>query len=331
MRRLVSTASAARYNTRMTARAGAAAAEVQSDLAAILVSRWTGESCAPGDALGAQLADACRAGAAAWPAVELPAERFTEYLAERLDPALPPERALAATCVPDLYLTCACAARNPAALEAFESHYLSALVGQVSRIDPSPAFADEVRQTLRIRLLMGDEQHDRAPAILQYRGQGPLRRWLAVVATRTALNMRKEGQPWVSLDEAVMDASLDSPELQNLRGVYLDDLRQATREAVTESLGELTPEERNLLRWHLVDRVSLRKIAVARGTYVMAVAREYARIRASIMDRVRRKAQERTGLSSTEAASLLNDLASRISITISNLFDEPSSQAGPGG
>jgi RNA polymerase sigma-70 factor, ECF subfamily len=312
-------------------RAEPAPAEVQSELAAILVSRWTGEVCQPADTLGAQLVEACRAGAAAWPAIELGADRFTAYLAERLDPGRPPEQALAAICIADLYLTCACAARVPAALEAFDSQYLAGLGGLLARIDPSPAFADEVRQTLRIRLLVGDEKQDRAPSILQYRGQGPLRRWLAVVATRSALNLRKEAQPWVSLDEALLDASLDSPELQSLRGVYLDDLRQATREAVTESLAALTPEERNLLRWHLVDQVSLRKIAVARGTYVMAVAREYARIRGSIMDLVRRKTQERTGLSATEAESLLNELASRISITISRLFDEPKGNVGSGG
>ena len=296
-------------------------ATAEVDLTAIMVSRWPPGAGDPDDSLGAKLSHAHGAAAAVWPGVEVTPEQFIEYLAERADTTLPPAAALAALALEDLYLACGCAAQRPTALAAFEGQYLPSIGAQVARIDPSAEFADEVRQTLRIFLLVGGGPDARPPAILQYRGQGPLRRWLGVVAARAALSLKRDQKPWVDLDEAVMVASVHSPELQHLRGVYLDDLRAATREAVTEVLAALSPEDRNLLRWHLVDKVSLRKIAAARNTYVMAVARQYAKIRASIQERIREKARARTGLASAEADSLLSAMASNISITVSGLFE----------
>jgi RNA polymerase sigma-70 factor, ECF subfamily len=307
-----------------------APAELSNELAAILVSRWPASTTPVDEALGARLIEAHRKSVVAWPELGLTAQRFIEYLAERLDPSRPLADAIEAAEVTDLYLACACAEGLPAAHAAFESQHLATLGPALARIDPSPAFADEVRQTLRIRLLIGDVAGDRAPAILHYRGKGPLRHWLGVVATRAALTLRGQGQPWASLDDVVLHASLDSPELHNLRSLYLDDLRQATREAVSETLAELGPEARNLLRWHLVQGVSLRKIAVARGTYVMAVARQYTRIRGAILDRIRVKARERMGLAPAEADSLVAALVSRISITISRLFEAPPGAGSPG-
>jgi hypothetical protein len=42
--------------------------------------------------------------------------------------------------------------------------------------------ADELRQTLRVRLLAGP-----SPKIASYKGSGPLSGWVRVVATRIAL------------------------------------------------------------------------------------------------------------------------------------------------
>jgi RNA polymerase sigma-70 factor, ECF subfamily len=294
-------------------------ADLDEELAARFLARWPEDTPGPPE-LGAQLREVHAAAQAAWPDLDVGAEQLAGYLGERADVARPPDQALAALASDDLYLACACARQVPTALAAFEAHHLAALDGVVGRIDPSPAFADELKQLLRVRLMVGSE--DGFPTILQYRGQGSLRGWLGVVATRAALELKRGGeQRQVDLEEVVLQASSDTPELRYLRGQHLHDVRQDTRLAVAEALAQLAPAERNLLRWHLVDNVSLRKIAVARGTYVVAVAREYAKIRAGILDRVRQKVQTRIGLSPAEADSLLAALASRISITLGRLLE----------
>ncbi len=306
----------------MTANGPARAdAESSRELTAILVSRWPGASATIDESLGTQLEELHRTAASAWPDLEVDAPRFIEYLAERLDGSRPAAQALAEVEVADLYLACACAARVPAALAAFESQHLSALAPIVARVDASPAFIDEVTQAVRIRLLVGNVGGDSLPAILQYRGKGPLRGWLSVVATRTAMSLKRHGPPRATLEEAVLQASLDNPELQSLHNLYLDDLREVIRAALSGTLASLAPESRNLLRWHLLQGVSLRKIAGLRNTHVMTVAREYARIRSAIHAQIRQQAQARLGLGAAEADSLVAALASRISITISRLFD----------
>ena len=294
-------------------------ADLNAELAALFLERWP-EGTPEDPGLGARLIEVHAAAQTAWPDLGIGAELLAGYLSERADITRPPDQALAGLASNDLYLACACARQIPTALAAFDAHHLAALGGVVGRIDPSPSFADELKQLLRVRLLVGGE--DGIPAILQYRGQGSLRGWLGVVATRAALELKRGGeQRWVDLEEVVLQASSETPELRYLRGKHLHDVRQDTRTAVAEALAELAPAARNLLRWHLVDNVSLRKIAVARGTYVVAVAREYARIRAGILARVRLKLQGRIGLSAAEADSLLAAMASRISITLGRLLE----------
>src|SRR5262249_51360296 len=53
----------------------------------------------------------------------------------------------------DLYLACACAAGNAAALAAFDARYLGQVKVFLGRMKPPPALVEEVKQALRVRLL----------------------------------------------------------------------------------------------------------------------------------------------------------------------------------
>src|SRR5262245_27326419 len=83
------------------------------------------------------------AGRAAWPKVRLAPGRFEAFLEERLpdgvDPAQVEELHAA-----DLYLACACAEGDRAALEALEQGPMLVCASAAARVDQSPAFADEV-------------------------------------------------------------------------------------------------------------------------------------------------------------------------------------------
>src|SRR5579884_1384958 len=113
----------------------------------------------------------------AWPGVDVADADFAAAV-ERHRPA--PEH------LADLYLATACAAGNAAALAAFERTHLSQVAAFVARTDSDPAFAEEVRQRLREKLLVGQP-----PRISEYAGQGPLGGWVRVAAVRMALDLRK--------------------------------------------------------------------------------------------------------------------------------------------
>ena len=67
------------------------------------------------------------------------------------------------------------------ALAHFERLFLPAVDGYVGRLGLADAVVDDVRQELRIRLLVGED-----PRIGQYSGRGPLAAWVRMAAIRTS-------------------------------------------------------------------------------------------------------------------------------------------------
>src|SRR5437762_6505315 len=97
-------------------------------------------------ALMRQIWDEARA---IWPDVPLPYARFSEYLSERVPRGTDLAQTLADTHGADLYLACACAAGEPAALAAFERKYLPQVEAHLRGRNLMPESTDEVKQQLR--------------------------------------------------------------------------------------------------------------------------------------------------------------------------------------
>src|SRR4051812_24216026 len=145
-----------------------------------------------------------------WPGVDVTENDFSEYVAERVEDshASPPWS--------DLYLACACARGNPAALRMFDEHLLSA-------IEP-----DEVRQIVSTKLLVAEP--GKLPKIAEYSGRGALRTWLRIVATRTALDLAQTKGREIPVErdalEFVVGAGED-PELDYFKQRYAAEFRAA--------------------------------------------------------------------------------------------------------
>jgi RNA polymerase sigma-70 factor, ECF subfamily len=213
-----------------------------------------------------------------WPTVTLAFETFAAH-GTALAAAAP-----SALAHPDeLFLACACGARDGRALAILEERYLTAARGCLQRLDPRPEFIDEVMQELRTKLLLGD-----SPRILRYGGRGPLLAWLRVAATRTAIDLLRanKAQPEGSSDaiEDLPQADL-GPEVQLLREAYSD----LFKEALAATMRELTVEDRHLLRRHLVDNLTLEEIARPYGVHPATIARRLAGLREEIAESVRQR------------------------------------------
>lgn len=249
-------------------------------------------------------------GQRAWPGVEVEEAEFRRYLAVR-----PAARASGA----DLYLACACAAGQGAALAAFEAHYLSQVPAMVSRLSLSADRIDEVQQRVRTKLLVAGPQE---PRILHYGGQGALGSWVRVVALReahTLLRQRGEGRlPEDDLAGAgVLGGALD-PELDYVRQRYQGDFKQALRDAIV-SLGS---EERNLLRLCFVDGLSIDQLGGIFGVHRATAARKVQRVREQVFEHTRQLLRERLGVQHGELDSLIRVLRSQLNVSLRALLSD---------
>ena len=235
----------------------------------------------------------------AWPELALDDARFAAYLAGRLgDGDEPPY-------VEDLYLACACVDGLPRALEIFDARHLSAVPRHLLRLDRSPAFVDEVRQRLRERLFVGSDGE--SPRLASYSGRGPLGTWVKIAAIRLALNLRRSDRDQ-SLSPGDEPMIAGSPELLLLRHRHRADFNAAFCQAVAA----LTVEQRQLLRLHFLDSVSLGRIAALHHVDKSTISRRLQLAREALFGETERRLRARLKLGDGEAGSLMRLLRSQL-------------------
>jgi RNA polymerase sigma-70 factor (ECF subfamily) len=266
---------------------------------------------APAD-LPSRLALLLRAARAAWPEVALDDESFAAHLAERWPAGATLAQWLEDAHATDLYLACACGRGVPEALAAVDRAFLAHTAAYLVRLSPSDAFVEDVRQTVREKLFVGD-----APKIREYSGRGPLDGWLRVVAGRAALDLRKRrGERLPDLTAKGLDPFAD-PELGYLKQRY----RGVVEDAYKAALASLDEDSRTLLRQHFLLGVTLDELAERLRVHRTTIARRLAGARQRIADETQRLLRERLALSGEEFASLFGLVRSQLDVSVSRLLD----------
>jgi len=263
-----------------------------------------------------ELRDAWQSAREAWPGIELPEDAFAAHVRARL-PDPPTAEALGALDVIDLYLTCACLADVANARDLFARTLLAKAAMYVRRLDGSPGFADEVRQRLAEKLLVGEGGGKR---LAEYGGRGPLAAWLRVAAVRVGLDLKAGDSPAraQTLDEAVAALPVDDPELDYLRERYVP----AYRDAIRAALAALTSQQRNVLRLHLVSRVTTERIGALYQVNQSTIVRWLATARGDIRAHAERALAAALGASPDEIASLTRLVLSRLDLSIVGLLGD---------
>jgi len=213
----------------------------------------------------------------------------------------------------DLYLACACGLGDAAALVELDRLYLRVVPEAVARIDRSPDFADEVRQLLRDRLLVGDEAK-----IRDYRGTGALAGWVRTAAVRTALNLQRAAQKWrhdaPPTDEPL--AQMLDPEMALLYERH----RQQVTAALERAIAGLEPEARLLLRFYYADQLTISRIAALQGVGLATVHRRLTAATEAVLARVRGDLSDRLQISTESLDSLIRGVQSQIELSLSGLL-----------
>jgi RNA polymerase sigma-70 factor (ECF subfamily) len=265
--------------------------------------------------LGRVVDELVTAARAAWPAFAVDDETFLGHVAACL-PEEDAARALVALHAEDLLLACACAAGEPRAVAALE--------GPLAEIEPAITrqgghqLIAEVKQLLRERLLVAEA--GQRPKIADYSGRGPLVAWLRVAAIRTTLDLHRGARKLPPAGSRELDElkTAHDPELDLIKHRYRDEFGAAFQ----RSLEQLTRQERNVLRLHFLDGLSIDEIGLIYKVHRSTVARWIARCRESLFGETRRRMREKLRLKSGEFESLMGVVQSQLDVSIHRFLSQ---------
>jgi RNA polymerase sigma-70 factor (ECF subfamily) len=253
------------------------------------------------------------AGRAAWPDVALSDEQIAQSLAARLGDDR--ETRIDDLHDADLYLAMGLARGDAAAVGVFEAKLVPQIEVALRRMRLAGGTADEVKQALRFELLVADG----APKIADYAGRGELAAWVRISATRKALKLIRKGQREETLDEILLDhwpANTPDPRSKHLRSQYTAELKRAIR----ESFAALEVRQRNLLRQHILDELTIDDLAKLYRVHRATCARWLADARAELSKGTRKRLVKGLGVGAEEVESLLRFLDSDIELSISRIL-----------
>lgn len=209
----------------------------------------------------------------------------------------------------DLYLATACLSGDPLALSELRALASAALVElrsfRLSASDEQALVQDAMGVVLGL--------DGAPPKLLQYSAEGPLRAWVISVMSRCALAILKQHKREVELDEVILGSlpQESAPELElvkeRFRGTFSDAFRVA--------IAKLTSRERNLLRQHHLDQLSLEALAMTYRCHRATMARTLADARTRLLELTRDEVSVRLGVGRLEVDSLMRVVRSRLDIS----------------
>lgn len=242
----------------------------------------------------------------------VPDAEFQAFVAERVPDGKPAEH------LADLYLACACARGDRAALAAFDTRFLRDIERVIARYHLAPSERDELKQQLRHRLFVADGG---PPKIAAYSGGGPLVAWVRTVCTRLVLDLVRRSHRELNRmrddgDAALVDASGSDPELAYLKKLYAGEFKTAFGQA----LAELSARERLLLRFHYVDGLSTERIASLQSVHAVTVLRRLGRARDLLLRETRKRLRSRLQVSPSQLESIERLIRSDIQVSLSQVL-----------
>jgi RNA polymerase sigma-70 factor (ECF subfamily) len=283
---------------------------VDNVAAAFLAAR--GESVSDVAPLERALGDAVTTASAAWPSVKVDVEAWARVLGELSPTPLDPAKPFGEMLVIDHYLAFACAAGDTAAVAACDAILVreAGFAADGTRMHASAR--DEATQSIRAQLLAPRE--GKPAAIGDYAGRGALRSWLRVCVSRELVKIAKAQQRTEPLeDQLVADPGYgDDPALEELKAKYRAELADAFRTALTE----LPARERTLLRYQLIDGLTIDEIGAIFRVHRATSARWLAKIRDDLVMRTREMMAEALGVDTAEAASIVRLVQSQLDVSV---------------
>jgi RNA polymerase sigma-70 factor, ECF subfamily len=216
----------------------------------------------------------------------------------------------------ELYLVAGCVAQDPEAHQAFERRYLTPLHQNVGRIALSADQADELRQQLRVTLLLGTQ-----PKIGTFRGQGPLGAWVQVCAVRLALKLGAAQDRMASPDASLLEGLVSHDADQELLAAK-SQYRDAFQSALEECFTSLPDRQKTLLRMHFLEGMSIDEMGQVFHVHRATIARWLVAIRREVLDQLCTKMSMNLRTSSSEFRGMVRLVRSDVRISLHRILGE---------
>ncbi len=249
---------------------------------------------------------------AAWPTLHVERHAFEAFAHARIAPETPSSDPIWA----DLYLACACSQRDRAALQIFETQFLSEVDRLGRKGNVSPVLLDEVRQELREKLFVG--RAGAHPKILDYSGTGSLRKWIRMVVVRVWLNAAIRGPRETPHEDRILDGLLGSggdTELEYMKRLYMFEFKKSFYDA----FNSLQARDKNLIRYTFVDGLILDEIGIVYGISRSSAARWLQKAHNRLTLAIRSQLIERLNIDRAEYDRILSLILSQIEVTMERL------------
>jgi len=201
------------------------------------------------------------------------------------------------------------------ALVRYEAELVPVIEAKLRRRGYTDDQIADVQQTLRARLLVGQGE---GPSIAAYEGRGKLLSWVLVAALREAVRLRGKLAREPAVEDEALFALADRGDRQ-AAAPEKERYREAFRAAFRAALADLEPRERNLLRLHVIDEISIDEIGALHGVHRATAARWVESAREAVSLATRRELARALGIDPFEASELMQWVRSRIELSLSGL------------
>jgi RNA polymerase sigma-70 factor, ECF subfamily len=251
------------------------------------------------------------------PGLPVDTKSFVEHWATHLSHCKTPESEFERLHLADLCLAFGCGRGDTEALRLFQAEFAPVAVSTIRGVDSSDAFVEEVTQQLLERILVAAPGQ---PRILEYAGRGSLEHWLRAAALRLALNARRSARraPDQLGSDSQFEVAAPSADLQFdiLQARYGPDFGAALKEA----MGDLTSQERSLLRLHFLDGLSFNQIGAVYQVNKSTISRRMSHARETLLAKTREKLEKRFNLGAPELESLLRMLGPELQLSLTSVL-----------
>lgn len=274
------------------------------------------------DEVDALITTAITTGIESWPELLVDPVQFARWLGARMGThkeMASLRRWFAYLRPDDLYLACCCASGTSAAIHAFKNHFREDIDLLTRRFEDRTWGTQDLEQILFEKLFVGKRAR-----IVDYAGQGFLQNWLRVTSTRTFIDAKRgqaqqkredlltQGLSW----EVLGSECGDDVELEFFKQTYQAQFKAAIAQAVQR----LEPQQRVLLRQHVVERRGLDKLGALYGIHRATVARHLKQARDALYMHTRQVLLAELKVSDTQLDSILALIRSRLDASIERLL-----------
>lgn len=247
----------------------------------------------------------------AHPTVALSAQQFIPFLARHLSTDVCSIDALSALHVDELYLVCAYGLGDKVALDVIEGQYLSTARAALLRLRVPTVEIEDLVSELRRRLL---EMQDKNSPRRGYSGRGGLKGWLVLCAVREAEARKQSARREQPIEQSwpEIPGVLSHPDTHVLLTKYKVDFQEAFRDAVAQ----LTPRERNLLRYCYLSRLTGEQIAHLYRVHRATAARWVTQAQQQLAEKVRDRFVVRVGVAVESLDHIVAEIQSQLSLSL---------------